>query len=96
MKKEDKALREHVLHLLWGGGAHIQPQDVLSDFPVPLRGTKLAPLPYTPWQLLEHMRIAEWDILEFSRDPELSHPSFPQATGPPMRLRPTRPLGTRA
>ena len=82
MKKEDKALREHVLHLLWGGGAHIQPQDVLSDFPVPLRGTKLAPLPYTPWQLLEHMRIAEWDILEFSRDPEFVSPEFPAGYWP--------------
>ena len=78
MKIEDKVLCEHVLNLLRGGGAHITPKDVLTDFPVQLRGKKLADLPYTPWQLLEHMRIAQWDILEFSRDPEFVSPQFPE------------------
>ncbi len=64
----DKTLRQHLLYLLKDGGAHAKFEDATANFSVKLRGQKVAHLPYTAWMLLEHMRIAQWDILEFSRD----------------------------
>ena len=73
----DKDLRSHLLELLDGGGAHLKPSQVLNDFPAEARGRKAAGAPYSPWQLLEHMRIAQWDILEFSRNPNHVSPPYP-------------------
>jgi hypothetical protein len=85
---ENQALREHLLYLLKGGGAHASFEDVIADFPENLRGEKVPGLPYTAWMLLEHMRIAQWDILEFSRDPKHVSPEFaagywPKTEAPP-------------
>jgi hypothetical protein len=66
----DQALRAHVLYLLKGEGAHAAFDDVVQDLPAKLRGAKPAGQPHTPWRLLEHMRIAQWDILDFSRNPK--------------------------
>jgi hypothetical protein len=74
---EDKALREHVLYLLRGGGAHLSFDDAMADFPAQLRGTKPAGAPHTAWQLLEHLRLAQWDILDFSRNPNYREGKFP-------------------
>jgi hypothetical protein len=74
----DAALREHVLYLLRGGGAHVHFDEVVKDFPVGLVNRKIAGVPYTPWQVLEHMRIAQWDILEFSRDAAHVSPPWPE------------------
>ena len=65
---KDKALREHVLYLLDGGGAHAKFDEVIAGIPPKLRGQKPAGLPHSLWMLLEHLRIAQWDILEFSRN----------------------------
>ena len=73
----DKALREHVLYLLSGGGAHLGFDKAIADLPESLRGGKVEGIPHTPWRLLEHMRICQWDILEFSRDPAHVSPEFP-------------------
>ena len=75
--KEDRALREHVLYLLRGGGAHAGFDDVIAGIAAKLRGVKPKALPYTAWSLLEHMRLAQWDILEFSRNPKYVEPKFP-------------------
>ncbi len=64
----DKPLRDHVLYLLKGGGAHVSFDDAIGDWPVQLAGAKVANFPHTAWMLLEHMRLAQWDILEFSRN----------------------------
>jgi hypothetical protein len=64
----DQALRDHLLYLLKGGGAHISFNDALGDWPLQLTGVKVANFPHTAWMLLEHMRLAQWDILEFSRN----------------------------
>ena len=53
-----------------------------ADIPPEDRGTTLHGAPYTPWQLLEHLRIAQWDILEFSRDTEHVSPEFPEGLWP--------------
>lgn len=79
----DKLLREHVRYLLRGGGAHISFSDAVADFPPALINTRLGHLPYTPWQVLEHMRIAQWDILEFSRNANHISPEFPKGYWPP-------------
>jgi len=63
--------------MLAGGGAHLPAQEVLSRFPVPLRGIKPRGAPHTPWQLLEHMRLAQWDILRFGLDPAHESPVWP-------------------
>lgn len=73
----DQALREHLLYLLKGGGAHLNFEQAVADLPVELRGSKVDGVPHTPWRLLEHLRICQWDILEFSRNPEHVSPEFP-------------------
>src|SRR5262249_23085634 len=82
------ALREHVLYLLRGGGAHLDFDKAVAGLPPELRGAKVHGMPHTPWRLLEHMRIAQGDILEFSRTPRLAAPRFregscPRGDGPP-------------
>ena len=74
---ESGSLREHVIYLLRGGGAHVDVDKVIADLPAELRGSKASGLSFTPWRLLEHMRIAQWDILEFSRNPKHVSPAFP-------------------
>ena len=80
----DKALRDHLLDVLRGEGAHISFDDFVADFPTQLCGRRLAGLPYTAWQVLEHMRIAQWDILEFSRNPKHVSPKWPEGYWPPQ------------
>jgi len=78
----DKSLREHLLYLLAGGGAHAKFEDVVKAMPAELRGKKPAKLPHSAWMLLEHMRIAQWDILEFSRNPKHVSPDWPAGYWP--------------
>lgn len=77
MSNEQAALRQHVLYLLRGGGAHVDFNNAVTNLPPKLRGAKAEGLPHTPWRLLEHMRIAQWDILEFSRNAKHVSPDFP-------------------
>lgn len=79
---QDDALREHAVYLLEGGGAHLHFDDAVKDFPAALRGARAAGLPHTAWQLLEHMRIAQWDILEFSRNSKYVSLDFPSGYWP--------------
>ena len=76
------SLRAHILNLLSGKGAHVDFDEALSDFPAELRGKQIPSAPHTAWQLLEHMRIAQWDILEFSRDPKHVSPKWPEGYWP--------------
>ena len=78
----EKSLREHLLELLGGGHAHLDFEKAIAGLPVELRGAKPPGLPHTPWRLLEHMRIAQWDILRFSVDPEHISPEFPDGYWP--------------
>ena len=61
-----KELREHLLELLKGESAHISLKAAISDFPLEHINTRADGSPHTAWQLLEHIRIAQWDILDFS------------------------------
>jgi hypothetical protein len=78
----DDPVRKHVLYLLRGGGAHLSFDDFVASFPPDLCNRHVEGLPYTPWQILEHMRLAQWDILEFSRDANHISPEFPKGYWP--------------
>jgi hypothetical protein len=80
----DKSLRDHLLSLLDGGNAHISFDDFVKDFPADQCGERVEGLPYTAWQVLEHMRIAQWDILEFTRDAHHNSPKWPEGYWPPQ------------
>ena len=75
-------MRDHLLSLLRGGNAHITLDDLIGDFPPELCDRKVDGVPYTPWQVLEHMRITQWDILEFCRNPKHVSPDFPKGYWP--------------
>jgi hypothetical protein len=76
-KDHDHSLRKHLLELLEGGGAHAKFDDVIKGLPPKLRGAKPANFPHSPWMVLEHLRLAQWDILEFSRNPKHVSPPWP-------------------
>src|ERR1700675_1447609 len=86
---QDQAVRQHLLYVLKGGGAHAKFDDVIDDFPAKLRGKKASGVPHTAWMLLEHMRIAQRDILEFSRDPKHVSPEWPEGHWPKTEAPPS-------
>jgi len=78
----DRMLRDHVLYLLRDGGAHLNFDKAVAGLPAKLRGAKPAGMPHTPWRLIEHIRLAQWDILEFSRNAKHVSPEFPEGYWP--------------
>ena len=82
MSNNDQSLREHLLYLRRGGGAHMSFDEFIAEFPTELCAEKVPGLPYTCWQVLEHMRLAQWDILESSRNPKHVSPEFPKGYWP--------------
>jgi DinB family protein len=82
MDENNKSLRNELLALLDGGNAHLNFEAFVKDFPVEKCGQRIEGLPYTAWQVLEHMRIAQWDILEFSRDANHVSPKWPKGYWP--------------
>lgn len=78
----DQSLRKHLHELLQGGSAHVKFDEVAADFPADLRGKKPSGQPHTPWRLLEHLRITQWDIVEFSRNPKHVSPEWPERYWP--------------
>jgi hypothetical protein len=85
----DKSLREHLLYLLSGEGAHVKFENAIKDMPENLRGVKPAGLPHSAWMLLEHMRLAQWDILEFSRNAKHVSPAWPEGYWPKTEAPPS-------
>ena len=80
--ERDGALREHLLYLLRGGGAHIKFEEAIQGFPAEFFNARAEGVPYSPWALLEHMRIAQWDIVEFSRSAAHVSPAWPEGYWP--------------
>jgi len=78
----DQPLRDHLLYLLRDGGAHVTFDAAMGDWPVQLAGVKVANFPHTAWMLLEHLRLCQWDILEFSRNPKHVSPAWPEGYWP--------------
>ena len=79
----DSALRDQLLQLLRGGHAHMSFEEAVEDFPAELLNSQPPNIPFTTWRLLEHMRLAQWDILEFIRNPEHVSPDWPEGYWPP-------------
>ena len=82
-------VREQIINLLKGGQAHLTLDDALKDFPEKLRGVTPPGAEHSAWQLLEHLRIAQWDILEFSRDAKHVSPKWPDGYWPTSDKPPT-------
>ena len=82
MKDKDSSLRQHLLELLKGGSAHARLEEVIAGIPAKLRGQKPPGLPHSPWMLLEHLRITQRDILEFSRNRKHVSPEWPKGYWP--------------
>lgn len=75
-------LRKQLVSAIGGRESHIDFRSVIKDFPQHLWGKKPSGAPHSAWQLLEHMRIAQQDILEFSRNPNHDSPKFPEGYWP--------------
>ncbi|WCT11254.1 DinB family protein [Mucilaginibacter jinjuensis] len=82
MDKQHHILIDELVKLLRGGSAHASLKDALKDLPAELRGERPNNLPYSIWQLVEHIRITQWDMLEFSRDPNHQSPKWPDEYWP--------------
>jgi hypothetical protein len=82
MADKDKALREHLVYLLGGGGAHVDFEAAVKNVPPELRGKKPENAAHSLWGILEHLRIAQWDILDFSRNPKYKALKWPDEYWP--------------
>jgi len=80
--QSDKLLRQQLVKLLEGGDAHAGFDAAVEKLPAELRGKTPPGAEHSPWQLLEHLRIAQWDILEFSRNPKHKSPDWPSGYWP--------------
>lgn len=78
----DASLRKHLIELLGSRGAHADFDEAVDGLPEGMRGAKVKDVPFTPWRLLEHLRLAQWDILEFSRNPKHKSPKWPEGYWP--------------
>lgn len=76
------ALRDHLMSLIKDAGAHARFDSVVKDFPADQRGIRPPGAPHSAWELLEHLRIAQWDMLEFSRDARHVSPEWPEGYWP--------------
>ena len=85
----DKILRDQLVALLRGGEAHATLETTIREYPSELASKRAGTVPNTPWRLLEHMRIAQHDILEFSRDADHVSPPFPDGYWPEGDAPPT-------
>ena len=81
-KNHENSLIKNLEHLLDKGHAHVSLDDALKDLPFEVLGEKPGNLPYSIWQLTSHIRIAQWDILEFSRNENHISPKWPEGYWP--------------
>jgi hypothetical protein len=80
---QDQSLRNHLTRLLDWHDAHADFDQVVANVPADMQGVRPNGLPYSLWQLLEHMRLAQADILDFCRNPQYQQPEFPAGYWPP-------------
>ena len=80
--KESIAFRKELLSLFTEDNAHAGFDAAVKDFPAELRGKRPHSLPYSAYQLVEHLRLAQWDIVEYALNPEHKSPEFPDGYWP--------------
>lgn len=83
-----KSLRQHLLKLLEGSEAHAEFDAVVRGLPASLQGKRPKGVEHSPWEVLEHLRIAQWDILEFATNPKHKSPEFPAGYWPSTQAPP--------
>ncbi len=88
--KKQKPLPEYLVELLKGGQAHVEFDGAVKHWPANLRGKTPKGAVHSGWELLEHMRIAQWDILEFTRNPKHVSPEFPSGYWPKRKTPPNK------
>ncbi|HYH45793.1 MAG TPA: DinB family protein [Thermoanaerobaculia bacterium] len=81
-RSTNASLRKHLLELLRGSHAHVNFDTAVGGLPADKRGLRPEGAAHSPWEILEHLRIAQWDILEFSRDPAHVSPEWPAGYWP--------------
>ena len=86
----DQALREQLIHTMRGDQSHIEFDAMIADFPIEQAGVKPHGAPHSAWQLLEHLRIAQHDILEFSLNPKHKSPKWPEGYWPNTEVPPDK------
>ena len=82
MQEHHNELIEELVNLLQKGRAHVGLKDALKNLPAEMRGVQTNGLPYSIWQIVEHIRIAQWDMLEFSKDGRHKSPKWPDDCWP--------------
>jgi hypothetical protein len=87
---KDVQLRQHLLSLLNDANAHASFEQAIADLPADKRGIRPPGLDHSAWELLEHLRMAQWDILDFSRNPEYKHLNWPDDYWPETPAPPTQ------
>ncbi len=87
---DDKALREQLGTFLQGDQAHMSLADAVKGFPVKDMNVRPRNVPYTFWHLLEHIRIAQWDIVEFIKNPNYEELKFPDDYWPKKNAKATK------
>jgi hypothetical protein len=80
---KDAVLRENIVALLEGGSAHLTTRDVLLNVDPTVRTLRRPEISHSIWELLEHMRIAQEDILRYTLDPDWISPEYPAGYWPP-------------
>jgi hypothetical protein len=87
---KQRTLEQHLVELLKGGQAHVEFEGAVKDWPTNLQGKKPRGAAHSGWEVLEHMRIAQWDILEFTRNPKHVSPEFPAGYWPKTQAPPDK------
>lgn len=84
-----QALKKHVVDLLRSNSAHSGFDDIVKGIPAEVRGKRPRGLPHSPWEIVEHIRIGQWDILEYSRNRNHKSPKWPDEFWPPTPAPPS-------
>ena len=92
----DRAIRDQLLWLLKSGDAHADFEAAIRGIPPKMRWARAKGVPHTLWQLLEHMRLAQWDILEFSRNAKHVSPKWPEGYWPESAVPPSSAAWTKS
>jgi DinB superfamily len=79
---DEKVFRDYLRRVLSWHEAHVDWKKAVANVPAKLRGTRPPGAEHSPWELLEHVRIATWDVLEFCRDAKHTSPDWPAGYWP--------------
>ena len=85
----DEVIREHVLFALNGDGAHVDFETAMRDLPEALRDKRPPGAAHSLWEVIQHLRIAQWDILEYIRNSSHVSPEFPAGYWPAVNSQPS-------